>query len=143
MFAFYQKVYKGQKYDKKGRDYEEERKIKAQEQKKCMVSKKEKNVIIARFGDRQARVSEFECAVYKACLKIPRGKTATYKQIAAMIGKPNSARAVGNALGKNPFAPYVPCHRVLKSDGSIGGYSGRGGTATKKKLLAMEKKNRK
>ncbi|MFA5106375.1 MAG: MGMT family protein [Candidatus Micrarchaeia archaeon] len=104
-----------------------------------MANKNEKEVV-AGFNGKEARVTKFEHEVYKACLKIPRGKTATYKEIAAMIGRPGAARAVGNALGKNPFAPFVPCHRVLKSDGSLGGYSGRGGVATKKKLLEKEKK---
>ena len=74
--------------------------------------------------------------VWMACMDIPRGETRTYGWIAKKIGYPRSARAVGNALGKNPFAPFVPCHRVLRSDGSLGGYSG--GTKKKKFLLKAE-----
>lgn len=77
--------------------------------------------------------------VWKACAAIPRGETRTYGWIARRIGKPGSARAVGNALGKNPFAPVIPCHRVLRSDGSLGGYSGSGGLRQKLSLLKKEK----
>ena len=56
----------------------------------------------------------------------PRGETRTYTQIAVQIGHPNSARAVANACGQNPYPPIVPCHRVVRSDGSLGGYSGEG-----------------
>ncbi|MBI2916020.1 MAG: MGMT family protein, partial [Elusimicrobia bacterium] len=77
--------------------------------------------------------------VWKECLKIPVGETRTYGWIARKIGHPGSARAVGQALAKNPFAPYVPCHRVTRSDGSLGGYSARGGVAQKRKILEKEK----
>ncbi|MBN1823994.1 MAG: MGMT family protein [Endomicrobiales bacterium] len=73
------------------------------------------------------------------CLKIPKGSTATYGQIARRVGKPGAARAVGQALKKNPFAPFVPCHRVVSSDGSLGGYSAKGGIKRKKQLLKKEK----
>lgn len=66
-------------------------------------------------------MTEFEKKVYDVVKKIPRGKVLTYKQVAMTIGKPNAARAVGNALNKNPFKD-VPCHRVIRSDGQIGGY---------------------
>jgi methylated-DNA-[protein]-cysteine S-methyltransferase len=82
--------------------------------------------------------SEFYQKVWKTCAEIPAGETRTYGWIARKIGKPGSARAVGQALGKNPFAPAIPCHRVVRSDGALGGYSGKGGIATKKKLLRRE-----
>jgi len=84
--------------------------------------------------------TDFQKDVWRALLKIPRGTTVTYKQMAAMAGHPNAVRAVANAVGKNPMAPEIPCHRVVRSDGGLGGYSGPGGIATKKKLLAMEQK---
>ena len=71
-------------------------------------------------------------------MKIPKGKIKTYKQVAIGINKPKSARAVGNACARNPYAPRVPCHRVIRSDGKIGGYSGKGGIKTKVKLLKKE-----
>ena len=70
--------------------------------------------------------------------KIPKGETRTYKEIAKAIGKPNSSRAVANACAKNPYPIVVPCHRVIRSDGLIGGYSGIGGTKRKKELLERE-----
>lgn len=79
---------------------------------------------------------DFDKKVWQVLKKIPRGKVATYIQIARAVGSPNSARAVGNACGKNPFAPIVACHRVVASNGSIGGYSG--GISKKIRLLAME-----
>lgn len=74
--------------------------------------------------------------VWKACKRIPKGKVGTYATIAKMIGKPKSARAVGNALNKNPFAPVVPCHRVVRSDGSVGGFAS--GSPKKIRLLKSE-----
>ena len=71
-------------------------------------------------------------------MKIPKGKVKTYKEVAIGIKMPKSARAVANACGKNPYAPDVPCHRVVRSDGSIGGYSGHGGIKRKKELLRKE-----
>lgn len=65
--------------------------------------------------------TEFEKAVLMATLEIPKGKVSTYKRIAKRIGRPNAYRAVGNALHKNPLAPIIPCHRVIRSDGSIVG----------------------
>ena len=82
--------------------------------------------------------TDFQVKVWKYLLKIPKGKVKTYKQVAIAIKSPLSARAVGNAVGKNPYAPQIPCHRVIKSDGSLGGYSGKGGIKTKKKLLKNE-----
>jgi AraC family transcriptional regulator, regulatory protein of adaptative response / methylated-DNA-[protein]-cysteine methyltransferase len=80
--------------------------------------------------------TEFQLQVWKALLKIPRGKTATYSEIAKLIGKPKASRAVGNAIGKNPIAYLIPCHRVIRTDGSLGGF--RWGTNCKTKLLAQE-----
>ena len=73
------------------------------------------------------KYSSFELKVWNYLKKIPKGSVKSYKQVAIAIKKPNSARAVANACGKNPFAPKVPCHRVIKSDGTLGGYSGPGG----------------
>ena len=84
------------------------------------------------------KYSSFELKVWNYLKKIPRGSVKSYKQVAIAIKKPNSARAVANACGKNPFAPKVPCHRVIKSDGTLGGYSGPGGKRTKIKLLKKE-----
>ncbi|MFH0763687.1 MAG: MGMT family protein [Candidatus Omnitrophota bacterium] len=81
-------------------------------------------------------VTEFEKKVYLAVSGIPKGEVRSYKWVAKAAGRPRAARAVGNALNKNPYAPVVPCHRVVKSDGSIGGFSK--GIKSKKKLLASE-----
>jgi methylated-DNA-[protein]-cysteine S-methyltransferase len=62
----------------------------------------------------------------------------TYKELARLIRKPKSSRAVANACGKNPFPIKIPCHRVIRSDGRLGGYSGKGGIKTKRKLLRSE-----
>ena len=82
--------------------------------------------------------TKFQVKVWKFLKKIPKGKVKTYKQVAIGIKKPKSARAVANACGKNPYAPQIPCHRVIRSDGGLGGYSGKGGVKTKKKLLKLE-----
>lgn len=79
-------------------------------------------------------MTTFQEKVYKTLRKIPRGKIITYKKLAELIGYPKAFRAVGNALNKNPDIKHIPCHRVIKSDGSIGGYR-RG---TKKKLSLLE-----
>ena len=76
--------------------------------------------------------------VWNELKKIPDGEVRTYKEIALAIGKPNSARAVANACGKNPRPIEIPCHRVIRSDGNLGGYSGKGGAYTKGKLLKKE-----
>ncbi len=78
----------------------------------------------------------FQIKVYKELLKIPAGQTRTYKQIAKAIGKPNAARAVGNACNKNPYAPAVPCHRVVGSNGKLTGYAY--GLKMKEQLLELE-----
>ena len=81
----------------------------------------------------------FQKKVWQELLKIPKGQTRSYKEIANAIGNPKAARAVANACGKNPYPIKIPCHRAIRSDGSIGGYSGIGGSNTKLKLLIEEK----
>ncbi|MBI4371624.1 MAG: MGMT family protein [Elusimicrobia bacterium] len=76
--------------------------------------------------------------VWKACAQIPKGETRSYGWIARRVGRPGAARAVGQALGKNPFAPAVPCHRVVGADGKLTGYSGRGGVDAKRRMLKAE-----
>jgi len=71
--------------------------------------------------ERLSGKTEFEKAVLMATLEIPKGKVSTYKRIAEKIGRPNACRAVGNALHKNPLAPIIPCHRVVRSDGYLAG----------------------
>ncbi|HXP30263.1 MAG TPA: bifunctional DNA-binding transcriptional regulator/O6-methylguanine-DNA methyltransferase Ada [Stellaceae bacterium] len=83
------------------------------------------------------RASAFQWRVWRELMRIPYGTTATYHTIAERIGKPNAARAVGHACARNPVALAIPCHRVLRADGSLGGY--RWGVARKAKLLAQEK----
>ncbi|MEN9413214.1 MAG: hypothetical protein RLZZ342_301 [Candidatus Parcubacteria bacterium] len=76
--------------------------------------------------------------VWHALCTIPRGSVLTYAQLARKVGKPRAVRAVANAVGKNPLAPHVPCHRVVRSDGTLGGYSAKGGIRTKRALLKKE-----
>ena len=83
--------------------------------------------------------TKFQLKVWNYLKTIPKGKTKTYNDIAIAIKKPKSARAVANACGKNPYAPKIPCHRVIRSDGGLGGYSGKGGIKKKLKLLRSEK----
>ena len=85
-----------------------------------------------------AQSTPFQQKVWAALRTIPRGEVRTYTDIAVQIGHPSSARAVANACGKNPYAPEVPCHRVIRSDGSIGGYSAEGGSEKKRALLREE-----
>ena len=82
--------------------------------------------------------TEFQLKVWAYLRKIPRGRVKTYSHVAKDIGKPLAVRAVANAIGKNPYAPKIPCHRVIRSDGSLGGYSGKGGVKTKRFLLKKE-----
>ena len=82
--------------------------------------------------------TKFQRTVWKEISKIPFGETRTYKDLAIAIGKPNSSRAVANACGKNPYPVIIPCHRVIRSDGKLGGYSGVGGVKKKKELLKLE-----
>ena len=83
--------------------------------------------------------TKFQIKVWKCIKKIPKGSVKTYKDVAIAINQPKAARAVANACAKNPCAPKIPCHRVIRSDGSLGGYSGRGGIKQKLKLLRSEK----
>ena len=83
--------------------------------------------------------TDFQKKVWLEITKIPIGKTITYKELAKRIGNPNAYRAVANACAKNPYAPKIPCHRVIRSDGGLGGYSGPGGIRQKIKLLRSEK----
>jgi len=83
--------------------------------------------------------TELQIKVWKYLMKIPKGKTKTYLEVARAVSKPKAVRAVANAIGKNPFPIKIPCHRVIRSDGKLGGYSGPGGIKTKKKLLASER----
>jgi methylated-DNA-[protein]-cysteine S-methyltransferase len=83
--------------------------------------------------------TSFQLKVWNYLKKIPRGSIKTYSQVAKGIGKPHAVRAVANAIGKNPYAPRIPCHRVIRSDGSLGGYSAKGGIKTKKMLLKKER----
>ena len=82
--------------------------------------------------------TKFQVIVWKYLKTIPKGEIRTYKEVAKAIKRPLSYRAVANAIAKNPYSPLIPCHRVIKSDGSVGGYSGKGGVETKVKLLKSE-----
>ena len=82
--------------------------------------------------------TKFQLKVWKYLKTIPKGKVKTYKQVAIGINRPKSARAVANACASNPYAPKIPCHRVVRTDGALGGYSGKGGIKSKKKLLKRE-----
>ena len=86
----------------------------------------------------QIESTNFQKAVWEQLRKIPVGQTRTYKEIAIAIGKPNAHRAVANACGKNPLPIIRPCHRVICSNGNIGGYSFGAGTILKKALLSLE-----
>jgi methylated-DNA-[protein]-cysteine S-methyltransferase len=83
-------------------------------------------------------VQPFHQRVYEITRAIPPGRTLTYGEVAARLGEPGAARAVGQALGHNPFAPVVPCHRVLAARSGAGGFSAEGGVATKLRLLQIE-----
>lgn len=80
----------------------------------------------------------FRERVYQIASCIPKGKVATYGQIAKLAGKPNAARAVGVFMKTNPFAPIVPCHRVVATNGALTGYSAAGGIQRKKQMLRRE-----
>ena len=82
--------------------------------------------------------TEFQIKVWEEMKKIPHGNTKTYKELAIAIGRPKAIRAVANACGKNPYPIKIPCHRVIRSDGSLGGYSGKGGISEKRRLLNSE-----
>ena len=84
------------------------------------------------------RLTAFEGAVLKVVLTIPFGETRSYAWVAKAIGRPNAVRAVGSVLRKNPWPLIIPCHRVIKSDGSFGQYAGRN-TGRKRKLIELER----
>ncbi|MGN6096180.1 MAG: methylated-DNA--[protein]-cysteine S-methyltransferase [Bosea sp. (in: a-proteobacteria)] len=84
-------------------------------------------------------VTEFNRKVYEVALSIPPGETLTYGEVAQRIGEPGAARAVGVALGQNPWPIIVPCHRVLAAGGKTGGFSADGGVETKLRILTIEK----
>ena len=84
------------------------------------------------------RGTKFQKKVWIYLKTIRKGTVKTYKQVAIAINRPKSARAVANAVGKNPFPTKIPCYRVIRSDGSLGGYSGKGGYKTKRLLLKKE-----
>jgi methylated-DNA-[protein]-cysteine S-methyltransferase len=86
-------------------------------------------------------VPAFDQQVYVAAREIPFGETVSYGQIARLLGDPALARDVGQALGRNPFPIVVPCHRVIAAGGRLGGFSARGGVATKQRLLSIERAN--
>ena len=83
-------------------------------------------------------IEPFNKRVYDLARRIPPGRTMTYGEIAVRLGAPGSARAVGQALGRNPFPIVVPCHRVLAAGAGMGGFSAPGGVDTKRRLLAIE-----
>jgi O-6-methylguanine DNA methyltransferase len=85
-----------------------------------------------------SRLTPFQLSVLQAARRIPSGAVWTYGQVARAIGKPRASRAVGQALGRNPVPIVIPCHRVVASDGSLGGYSGGGGLDSKRLLLHLE-----
>ncbi len=101
------------------------------------------------FNGRHADFSEMNCElppqgsfagkVLRACRSIPYGRTQSYGELARRIGQPGSARAVGAAMGRNPIPLVIPCHRVIGSDGRMGGFSAPGGVELKRRMLAMER----
>ena len=89
-------------------------------------------------NDLTRKGTDFQKMVWAELKKIPFGEIRTYKEIAVAIGKPKAARAVANACGKNPYPIIIPCHRVVRSDGTIGGHTGDGGVEKKRQLLRQE-----
>lgn len=85
-----------------------------------------------------ARSTGFMQRCWELCATIPRGKVATYGELARALGSPHAARAVGQAMARNPDAPRVPCHRVVGADGRLTGFSADGGTAGKARMLQSE-----
>lgn len=83
-------------------------------------------------------MGSFTSAVLRACRKIRPGRTVTYAHLARKAGRPKAVRAVGGALARNPLPLIIPCHRVIRSDGRLGGYSAPGGTRLKRKMLEFE-----
>lgn len=87
-------------------------------------------------------VPSFHQRVYAAAREIPSGETVTYGELARRIGAVHASRAVGQALGRNPFAIIVPCHRVVSAGGKLGGFTAHGGIVTKQRLLEIERRSR-
>lgn len=81
-------------------------------------------------------MTSFEEKVYRIVRGVPRGRVATYKAVARAVGRPRAYRAVGNALNRNPYAPAVPCHRVVRADGHVGGFAH--GTRAKIRMMKRE-----
>jgi methylated-DNA-[protein]-cysteine S-methyltransferase len=90
------------------------------------------------FSGWRRQCTPFQRTVYEAVLTIPSGQVRTYAEVARAIGRPKAARAVGQALKRNRWAPAIPCHRVVASDGSLGGYTAPGGVARKRRFLRQE-----
>lgn len=86
----------------------------------------------------QSGLGAFEARIYEALRAVPRGQTTSYGALAAAVGQPGAARAVGRAMGANPWPIIVPCHRVLAAGDRMGGFSAYGAVATKERLLALE-----
>ncbi len=94
------------------------------------------------FGDVRVdlhKISRFAVAVLRACRKIRPGQTVSYARLAKLAGYPKAARAVGKVLAANPLSLIIPCHRVIRADGKIGGFSATGGQAMKERMLSLEK----
>lgn len=89
-----------------------------------------------------SRFTPFQQAVLEACRNIPHGQTACYADLARAVGRPGAARAVGSTMARNPLPLVIPCHRVLRADGSIGGFSSPKGIAEKKRMLLLEQEDR-
>lgn len=97
------------------------------------MQKREIRKRLGRYG-----LTEFQKRVLLAVLEIPKGQTRTYREIAKAAGKADAYRAVGTAVRLNPLAPIIPCHRVVRSDGTVGNYSGKGGRLGKTRMLRRE-----
>ena len=80
-------------------------------------------------------MTKFQSECYEALKKVPKGKVISYAGLARMVGRPKAHRAVGSAMNKNPYAPQVPCHRVVKSNGDLGGFA----TDIKVKIIRLQK----
>ncbi|MFD2026917.1 methylated-DNA--[protein]-cysteine S-methyltransferase [Promicromonospora aerolata] len=93
---------------------------------------------LAEISLNMSAVPEFDRRVYEVVRAIPPGETRTYGEVATELGAPGAAQAVGQAMGRNPFPPIVPCHRVLAAGRKVGGFSARGGPRTKVRMLATE-----
>ncbi len=85
-----------------------------------------------------SKVETFDLQVYAAARRIPPGETSTYGELARAVGRPSEARAVGQAMARNPIPLIIPCHRVLPANGRLGGFSAHGERLTKAKLLEIE-----